>query len=206
MDSNNHVSVSDSQFWKSWRESKVYKLQVSVLSGEIMLSAKSDLKPSQLDPYLVVFLAKDREHSKKKTQVLKRTSNPVWNECICFSDLDYTEKICFELKIPTFSMSNPLLAQLTFTVQELLQTPLHNMNDFTYELTSTMTGVKASVRLGFKFDTPLVGVEAVSDASTSVFLNCHDAFASFVFFRGAASGAKEPMVKFASDDESEDDY
>lgn len=207
MPNDDHVSVSDSKFWKNWRESKVYKLQVSVLAGEIMLSAKSDLKPSQIDPYMVVFLAKDREQSKKKTQVLKRTSTPVWNECICFSELDYTEKICFELKIPTFSMTNPLLAHLTFTVQELLQTPLHNMSDCNYELTSDMSGVKASVRLGFKFDTPLVGVEAVSDASTSVFLNCHDAFASFVFFRGAASSTKkQPLVKCDSDDESDYDY
>lgn len=204
--SDNYVSVSESKFWKSWRESKVYKLQVSVLSGEIMLSAKSDLKPSQIDPYMVVFLAKDREQSKKKTQVLKRTSTPVWNECICFSALDYTEKICFELKIPTFAMINPLLAHLSFTVQDLLQTPLHNMSDCNYELTSDMSGVKASVRLGFKFDTPLVGVEAVSDSRTTVFLNCHGAFASFVFFGGAASGSKQPLVKFDSDDESEDDY
>lgn len=181
----------------------MYKLQVSVLSADILMNAKCDLKPSQIDPYMVVYLAKDRENSKKKTQVLKRSTNPVWNECICFSDLDYTEKICFELKIPTFSMSNPLLAHMSFTVQDLLLTPVNDINDCSYELTSDMTGVDATIRLGFKFDTPLVGVEAASDADTSVFLNCHDAFASFVFCRGTGTGTGAPLVKIDSDDDTE---
>ena len=190
-----HVSVSDSKFWKNWRESKVYKLQISVFSANILISAKCDLKPSQIDPYLVIFLCKDRENSKKKTQVLKRTTSPAWNECISFAELDYTETICFEMKIPTFSMTNPLLSHLSFTVQELLSTPSNDLIGFDYTFTSDMTGVEATVRLGFKFDTPLVGVEASTDANTSVFLNAHDAFASFVFFSSAGGAEKSSKAK-----------
>ena len=51
MDHEEHVSVSNSKFWKDWRESRVYKLQISVFSGDLLMNAKCDLKPSQMDPY-----------------------------------------------------------------------------------------------------------------------------------------------------------
>jgi hypothetical protein len=211
MDHEEHVSVSNSKFWKDWRESRVYKLQISVFSGDLLMNAKCDLKPSQMDPYFVIFLAKDRENSKKKTQVLKRTTTPAWNECISFSDLDYTETICFEMKIPAFSMTNPLLAHLSFTVQELLSTPINDLGGFDYAFTSDLIGLDTTVRLGFKFDTPLVGVEASTEAAnTSVFLNTHDAFASFVFFplAGGTKGSGKKRVsrqKIDSDDDTDYD-
>lgn len=213
MENEEHVSVSNSKFWKNWRESKVYKLQISVFSADILLSAKCDLKPSQIDPYLVLYPARDREQSKKKTKVLKRTTSPAWNECISFADLDYTDSICFELKIPAFSITNPLLCHLTFTVQDLLSTPINDLSGLDYTFTSDMTGVEATVRLGFKFDTPLVGVEAsTTDANTSVFLNAHDAFASFVFFPSAGGGGggegrtKTRVARLKVDSDDDTDY
>lgn len=206
MDSEEHVCVSDSKFWKSWRESKVYKLQISVFSADIKVGAKCDLKPSQIDPYLVLFLAKDRENSKKKTQVLKRTTTPAWNECICFADLDYSETICLELKIPAFSLTNPLLSHISFTVQELLSTPINDLSGSDYTFISDLAGVEVSVRLGFKFDTPLVGVEASTDANTSVFLNAHDSFASFVFFPSAAAGDSTRTARLKIDSDDDTDY
>ena len=204
-----NVSVGNSKYWKNWRESKCYKLQVSVFSANIIIGAKSDLKPSQIDPYMVIYRGKDREQSKKKTRVLKRTTSPDWNECITFNDLEYTERVCFELKIPTFSILNPLLCHLSFTVQELLAISINDLHGSDYAFESDMVGLEATARLGFKFDTSLVGVETCTDESADVTMCVHDAFASFSFFSKAkfqdnrTTRERLPLPKIDSDDDTE---
>jgi hypothetical protein len=104
MSANEHIMVAqNSQYWNSWIASKLYTLQINIYSAKIECDATSVRSGvTQFDPYIVCFLDRDRSQSKKKTSILKKTLNPEWNECVLFSELDITEKMCIELKTPSW--------------------------------------------------------------------------------------------------------
>ena len=73
-----------------------------------------------LDPYVVVFLTRDREGSKQKTSVQKRSLTPVWNQSLVFNDLDYNDELRVEIKANRQFQVNDFLCGFDFTVAEVM--------------------------------------------------------------------------------------
>ena len=90
--------VQNSQYWDSWRASKVYTLQINIYSANIECDNTSAVRPSQISSYIVGFLTNSRAESKRKTSVLEKTLQPEWNECLIFPSLDIHDKLSLELK------------------------------------------------------------------------------------------------------------
>ncbi len=85
--SSDQTVVQGSRYWKSWRAQNFCSLQVKVFHAKIEVDASSTVRVSQIDPYVVVFLTKDRSQSKKKTSIQKKTLTPMWNEFVFFSNV-----------------------------------------------------------------------------------------------------------------------
>jgi hypothetical protein len=147
-----HVLVQNSKYWNTWRALNVLSMQVNVFSAKIDVDSGSALRSSQVDPYVVVFLSKDRSESKKKTSILKKTLAPVWNESVMFSNFDINDSICVEIKMPAWGTINPVIACTTFTVEDLIRMNSEDLVSKRYALQSPIPGVSAELVLGFVFD------------------------------------------------------
>jgi hypothetical protein len=193
--SEEHLIVQDSKYWKSWRALNVLSMQINIFSARIELDQSCALRSSQIDPYVVVFLSKDRSHSKKKTMVQKKTLSPIWNESLLFSNFDINDSICVEMKMPSWGTFNPVLASTTFTVDDLIRMSSDSLKEKTYVLQGAMPGVNVDISLGFEFDgntdvqekahkvNDFKAREAHRESAVDpVYLNARGAFASFLFY------------------------
>jgi hypothetical protein len=193
-----HMVVQNSQYWNSWRASKVYTLQINIYNGEIECDPTSAVNPAQINPYIVGFLSQDRSSSKRKTSVIKKTLQPAWNECLIFLGLDIHDKLSLELKTTVFlGPMNPVLGCYNFTLEELLLLSPEELECKTFTFMSVAQGIAANVTLGFVLDAPVSGLQISSKGEdfrassvfddavtgeTPVFLNTYGAFASFLFY------------------------
>lgn len=174
-------------------------LQVKIFCAKMEVESSSAIRASQIDPYVVVFLARDRSQSKKKTTIQKKTLTPMWNEFVFFSHFDINDSICVELKMPAWGSINPVIASTTFTVDELSRMTTDELNSKTYTLHSQIPGIASEITLGFVFDGVIDVVENSKDGEVKisnssiepeteespVYLNCRGAYASFYFFNNA---------------------
>ena len=85
-----------------------------------------------IDPYIVVFLARDREGSKQKTSVQKKTMSPVWNQSLVFNNLDYDDELKVEIKANRQFQINDFLCGFDFKVRDMMrqnrdQPPTHEL-------------------------------------------------------------------------------
>ncbi len=173
--------VQKSQYWDAWQASKKYNVQINIFSSTIDVDPSGPLRSSQIDPYIVVFLNRDRSGSKKKTTLLKRTTTPVWNECIMFTELDVTEKFCLELKMPSWGSLNPVLGSLTMSLNDIINLTPQDRERKDFTLTPGLAGItSASVSLGFAFNPPVSG-KLSDEGAIPVYLNITGAFTSFLF-------------------------
>ena len=193
---NEHIVVQNSTYWNSWRASKNYSLQINIYSAKIECDPSCTVKSSQIDPYIVCFLARDRSQSKKKTTVLKKTIEPVWNECVLFSGVDIHDKFVCELKMPAWGPLNPVLATYSFELEELMKLSQDELKCKAFRFVAATQGISADVFLGFVLDAPVSTLQVPSGedltpeqvfdddvtGETPVFLNTQGAFASFLFF------------------------
>ena len=73
-----------------------------------------------LDPYVVVFLTRDREGSKQKTSVQKKSLSPVWNQSLVFNELNYSDKLRVEIKANRQFQVNDFLCGFDFIVADVM--------------------------------------------------------------------------------------
>ena len=173
--------VQKSQYWDAWQASKKYNVQINIFSATIDVDPSGPLRSSQIDPYVVVFLNRDRSGSKKKTTLLKKTTAPVWNECVMFTELDVSEKICLELKMPSWGSLNPVLGSITLSLHDIINLTPYDRDRKDFSLTPGLAGMtSASVSLGFAFNPPVSG-KLSDEGAIPVYLNITGAFTSFLF-------------------------
>jgi hypothetical protein len=174
--------VHKSQYWQSWQASKKYNLQINVFSSSVDLDKVK--VTNQIDPYVVIFLDRDRSGSKRKTSVLKKTTSPVWNECLMFTDIDVSEKLCIEVKMSSWGSFNPVLGSISFTVGDIVKLNNQERKNKLFVLTPGSPGINAAtIILGFAFNPPVTGnlSDADNDRSFPVYLSSNGAFSSFLF-------------------------
>ena len=74
-----------------------------------------------IDPYIVVFLDGEREGSKQKTSVQKKTLSPVWNQSLVFNNLDFDDVLRVEIKANRQFQINDFLCGFDFRVQDMMR-------------------------------------------------------------------------------------
>lgn len=174
--------VHKSHYWQSWQASKKYNLQINVFSSSIDLDKVK--VTTQIDPYVMIFLDQDRSGSKRKTAILKKTTNPVWNECIMFTEIDVSEKLCIEVKMPSWGSFNPVLGSISFTVGDIVKLNNQERKNKLFVLVPGSPGINAAtISLGFAFNPPVTGniSDVENDRSFPVYLSSSGAFTSFLF-------------------------
>lgn len=177
------ILVQESNYWESWQSSKQYSLQINIYNANIEVEMGSALKSNPVDSYLVVFLSKDRNNSKKKTSVCKKSFSPAWHECVVFTGLDINERLTIELKMPSWGSLNPVLASYTFTLADIANRTHGERKSKIYSLSPNFQGIVAAhITLGFSFNPPVAGKEAEEfGGNMPVHLNACGAFTSLLF-------------------------
>lgn len=194
--SNDFCLIQKSRYWSNLARSKIFNLRVNVFSAKIDVEHSSAIRASQVDPYVVVFLTRDRNQSKKKTSTLKKTTHPIWNECMFLPGLQESDVIRIELKMPAWGPMNPMLASLNFTIDEISNIISRNTENKLFTMVPGIPGVSAEICLSFAFDSPISNVHVsgddirlssnfqddVDDTQKDVYLNGYGAFASLLFY------------------------
>ena len=145
----NLESVQKSHFWSVYRASRTYRLTLHLYSAKLYATDSSSVT---IDPYLVVFLQRDREGTKQKTAVVRRTLEPEWNRSIVFSGLDYLEQVRIEVKTVKQFQDNPLLCAHDFVLRDAMH---QYAGAGAAVLPVQGEKISGEVIVGFEFDPPM---------------------------------------------------
>lgn len=86
----------------------------------IVENSKANPQGAMLDPYVVVFLTRNREGSKQKTSVQKKSLSPVWNQSLVFNELNYNDELRVEIKANRQFQVNDFLCGFDFIVADVM--------------------------------------------------------------------------------------
>lgn len=149
--------LQTSPFWQTWKGSKTYRFTVIVQEGVIASDQKMLSVPGH-DVYCVAYLTRNRNGTKQKTRLLRRTYKPAWHQALSWSGVDYLEHFTVELKTPNLLMSeNPCLGWVHFTVAEVAAMSDEEMRMKEFHVLTEKPDFRAKIKLGFAFDPRIPG-------------------------------------------------
>eukprot|EP00903_Cladosiphon_okamuranus_P012466 g11675.t1 len=113
--------ATSSRYWTSYRASKLYLLNLSVIKGFIDMSDDWDNHVDELFPtYCECYLTRDKDGTTHSTVRSHKTLHPVWNCPIAFRDVDYLDTIGIDLKAQTQLGQDILIGSLSFHAHEVM--------------------------------------------------------------------------------------
>jgi len=159
-----------SPHWASYRASRSYRLTIHFFEAQLGVVEGSGINGAQLDPYVVVFLTRDREGSKQKTSVVKRSLTPVWNQSLVFDGLNYDDELRVEIKANRQFQVNDFLCGMDFNVADVMAHSQAMETHVSYQLAGEK--VTGTLLAAFDFDPPVppdkVDVQAAADVEGGV--------------------------------------
>lgn len=173
-------------------------MTIHFFEAHLQLQENSGFSAGTLDPYVVVFLVRDREGSKQKTSVARKTLDPVWNQSLVFHGLDYSEEIRVEIKANRQFQVNDFLCGFDFKVQDVM-----GQSGDDYQSSYGLRGEKVfgTLLAAFDFDPPVpldaaeggvdreVHVAAEAKVEDPAFLNVERNFACLLLDSDLAAAA-----------------
>uniref|UniRef100_A0A7S2BYM4 C2 domain-containing protein n=1 Tax=Florenciella parvula TaxID=236787 RepID=A0A7S2BYM4_9STRA len=147
-------AATTSPYWNSYRASRTYRLTIHFFEAQLQVAENSKANPqgAMLDPYVVVFLTRDREGSKQKTSVQKKSLSPVWNQSLVFNELNYSDKLRVEIKANRQFQVNDFLCGFDFIVADVMAQSVQECQP-SYRLVGEK--VTGTLLAAFDFDPPV---------------------------------------------------
>ncbi|CAM9785040.1 unnamed protein product, partial [Ectocarpus sp. 12 AP-2014] len=108
-----------SRYWTSYRASKLYVVNLTVVEGFIDMSEDWDHHVDEMFPtYCECYLTRDKEATTHSTIRSHKTLHPVWNCPVAFVDVDYLDVVRIDLKAQTQLGQDTTIGSIEFDAHE----------------------------------------------------------------------------------------
>lgn len=117
VDAESSPYVQLTRYWDTYREYKSYEL--TVVAHDAFLTVDPVQVGGLADPYVIVYRKRDREGTKLKTSVCKRSFQPVWEQAMVFEELPFDEDMVLEVKSNKSFADNVFIGSFEFQLHEV---------------------------------------------------------------------------------------
>lgn len=117
LDAESNPDVQLTRYWDSYRTCKSYEL--TVVAHDAFITVDPSQVGGVIDPYVIVYRKRDREGTKLKTSVCKRTFEPVWEQAMVFEGLPFDEDMVLEVKSNKAFADNVFIGSFEFQLHEV---------------------------------------------------------------------------------------
>ena len=108
------------RYWPAYLGSKSYRMTVTLRRAELEAAEGSGLTASTADPYVVVYVGSDREGTKQKTPIARKTLEPTWEHSMLFLNVSYDDTVTLEIKSEKQFAANELLCGVAVEVKDVM--------------------------------------------------------------------------------------
>ena len=87
-------------------------MTITLKRAELEITEGANLSASTVDPYVIVYVGQDREGTKQKTPVARKTLEPTWDHSLLFVNISYGDTVTLEVKAERQFQQNEFLCGL----------------------------------------------------------------------------------------------